>query len=192
MPSLPSNWLPGAMRVTPSLLTCACGLALALFASSPLRRYGIHDSHLHSTAAAAATVFFFVGDTQAHSFDSSPTSVDNAEAVSRLLTRALADAIHRFDEDPSNVVWTAGNNDGPHDAIFKQQDASTVAWATAMLRAGIVTDQLGIQYSNLSGANSSSTQSQTDVFRQLGFYTKALPTLTNRSYSIVLNTNLGG
>ena len=32
---------------------------------------------------------------------------------------------------------------------------------------------------------------QTALFRSLGFYAKALPTISNASYAIVLNTNLG-
>jgi hypothetical protein len=46
----------------------------------------------------------------------------------------------------SNIVWTPGNNDGPHSAIFQQQDASTIAWANALLSHGIVTDDLGFVY----------------------------------------------
>ena len=150
----------------------------------------IHASHYYSKAAANATVYFFVGDSQAHSFDGSPSAADNAKAVNLTLTRMMSDVLKRFGGSAANIVWTAGNNDGPHDSIFKQQDNATRAWASALLAANVVTDDLGVEYS--SSFSETEVFSQTDVFKLVGFYMKALPALTNRSYAIVLNTNLGG
>ena len=150
----------------------------------------IHASHYYSKAAANATVYFFVGDSQAHSFDGSPSAADNAKAVNLTLTRMMSDVLKRFGGSAANIVWTAGNNDGPHDSIFKQQDNATRAWASALLAANVVTDDLGVEYT--SSFSETEVFSQTDVFKLVGFYMKALPALTNRSYAIVLNTNLGG
>ncbi|KOO21264.1 hypothetical protein Ctob_000495 [Chrysochromulina tobinii] len=150
----------------------------------------IHASHYYSKAAANATVYFFVGDSQAHSFDGSPSKADNAKAVNLTLTRMMSDVLKRFGGSAANIVWTAGNNDGPHDSIFKQQDNATQAWAGALLAANVVTDDLGVKYT--SSFSETEVFSQTDVFKLVGFYMKALPALTNRSYAIVLNTNLGG
>ena len=44
----------------------------------------------------------------------------------------------------------------------------------------------------LGGPGPAAAKNQTEVFRSLGFYMKALPALSDRSYAIVLNTNLGG
>jgi hypothetical protein len=100
------------------------------------------ESHLASAAVAAATVHFFVGDTQAHSFTG---QWSQPEAISTLLNRVLTAELRQFGS-ASNIVWTPGNNDGPHSAIFQQQDASTIAWANALLSHGIVTDDLGFVY----------------------------------------------
>ena len=63
------------------------------------------------------------------------TSERCASAISRLvaslLGRILDAEVAAF--GASGVVWTAGNNDGPHNAIFHAQDASTVAWAWLLL-----------------------------------------------------------
>jgi hypothetical protein len=81
-----------------------------------------------------------------------------------------------------------GNNDGPHDAIFKKQDAETVGWAQSLLAHSIVTDSLGIQYERGNNV----AMNQTALFRQIGFYCKALPLISPAAYAIVMNTNLGG
>ena len=39
------------------------------------------------------------------------------------MDRVLADAIAVWGR-PTNVVWTAGNNDGPHNSIFRKQVTS--------------------------------------------------------------------
>jgi len=84
----------------------------------------------------------------------------------------------------ANIVWTPGNNDGPHSAIFLKQDNASLAWADALLSRGIVTDELDIRYDgNLT---------QTAMFRRTGFYCKALPSISPLAYAIVMNTNLGG
>ena len=100
------------------------------------------ESHLASAPATPASVHFFVGDTQAHSFSG---SWSQPQAISVLLNRILGEELRRF-RSPANIVWTAGNNDGPHSAIFQQQDSSTIAWADTLLLHGIVTDNLGFIY----------------------------------------------
>ena len=140
----------------------------------------MHKSHYNSSAARPSKVYFFVGDTQAHSFTG---SWNQATAIHTLMTRVLGDANAAFG-GAANVVWTAGNNDGQHDNIFKKQDASTMAWSDAMLKSGIVTNDLGITYQG--------GKSQVKMFEGSGFYMKALPALGDKSYAIVLNTNLGG
>jgi hypothetical protein len=143
------------------------------------------QSHVAAALSAsnAPVVHFFVGDTQAHSFTGS--GWEQPAAVTALLGRILDDEIKAFGNKPENVVWTAGNNDGPHNAIFHAQDASTVAWAKALLDRSIVSDGLdGLVYDGGHG--------QTALFSLTGFYAKALPALGNHSYAIVLNTNLGG
>jgi len=137
-------------------------------------------SHIASNAAAQATVLFNVGDNQAHSYIGDPV------AVSKMQDKILPAVLSRFGR-AENVLWTMGNNDGPHDAIFHKQDDKTVAWANAVLAHSIVTDDLGIQYS-VSGK----TMNQTTLFRQVGFYCKALPLISPAAYGIVMNTNLGG
>ena len=74
-------------------------------------------SHLASAPAANASVHFFVGDTQAHSFE--PESGGGwaaPAAISALLGRVLDAEVAAF--GAAGVVWTAGNNDGPHNTIF--------------------------------------------------------------------------
>ena len=148
----------------------------------------MEESHLASPATAGANVHFFLGDTQAHGWTwlGNPSSADLAPSISKLMNRVLAAEVARFGK--SGVVWTAGNNDGPHDAAFMKQDACTVAWADSMLQAGIVTDafstDLNVTYSR--------GRSTTALFRDTGFYAKPLPQLGPATYAIVLNTNLGG
>lgn len=100
------------------------------------------ESHLASVPAALASVHFFVGDTQAHSFSG---AWSQPEAIRVLLDRVLTEELRHFGS-PSNIVWTPGNNDGPHSAIFQQQDSSTIAWADTLLSHGIVTNDLGLIY----------------------------------------------
>ena len=144
----------------------------------------LEESHIASAAAAGASVHFFVGDTQAHSFTG---AWSQPAAITVLLDRVLDEENRRF--SAQNVVWTPGNNDGPHSAIFQAQDPSTLAWADSVLRHQIVTDDLGIVYTGLPSALP--VQNQTALFRATGFYTKALPAISPAAYAIVLNTNLG-
>jgi hypothetical protein len=102
------------------------------------------------------------------------------------MNRVLAAEVARFGK--SRVVWTAGNNDGPHDSAFMKQDVCTVAWAGSMLQAGIVTDA----FSSDLNVTYSGGRSTTALFRDTGFYAKPLPQLGPATYAIVLNTNLGG
>ena len=77
-------------------------------------------------------------------------------AIASLLGRILDEELRAFG-GPQNLVWTAGNNDGPHDAIFRAQDASTMAWADALLRRSIVSNDLhGLVYAG--GRSQVSTQ----------------------------------
>ena len=136
-------------------------------------------SHLAAAAAENASVHLFVGDTQAHSFTGQGWS--QAAAISLLLGRVLDLELAQFGS--AGVVWTAGNNDGPHDAIFQAPDAATLAWGAALLSRHIVTDELGIVYEG--------GRSQTALFNVTGFYAKQLPALGPAAYAVVLNTNLG-
>ena len=142
----------------------------------------LEESHIASAAAAGASVHFFVGDTQAHSFTG---AWSQPAAITVLLDRVLDEENRRF--GAQNVVWTPGNNDGPHSAIFQAQDPSTLAWADSVLRHQIVTDDLGIVYTGPTLP----VHNQTALFRATGFYTKALPAISPAAYAIVLNTNLG-
>ena len=75
------------------------------------------QSHIASRAAARAQVHFFVGDTQAHSFTGS--SFSQPAAITKLLGRVLTEEVARF-KSGDNIVWTMGNNDGPHNSIFTE------------------------------------------------------------------------
>ena len=133
---------------------------------------------------------FFVGDTQAHSFlPEKNSSWNQPSAISRLLRRVLKEEVIRFGAE--NVVWTPGNNDGPHDSIFHSQDASTVEWANALLDYGIVTNSIGLSYKIVAGGKTEIVN-QTRLFQLTGFYMKRIPAISNAAYAIVLNTNLGG
>ena len=72
----------------------------------------MEESHVVSAGARDARVHFFVGDTQAHSWETSenPPSSLGPEAISVLMNRVLAAEAERFGSE--NVVWTVGNNDG--------------------------------------------------------------------------------
>ena len=151
-------------------------------------------SHLASAPAANASVHLFVGDTQAHSFEPEGGSGwAQPAAITSLLGRVLDAEIAAF--GASGVVWTAGNNDGPHNTIFHAQDASTMAWAAALLERRIVTDDLGIVYDGvapLPKTSNATALNQTAFFALTGFYCKALPALGPSAFAVVLNTNLGG
>jgi len=142
------------------------------------------ESHIMSSNAAAATVHFFIGDTQAHNWASGngPSKQDSPAAISKLLNRVFTEEVKRF-SSPHNVVWTPGNNDGKHNVIFRQQDSWSRAWGKQLLLHKIVTDDLGILYGS---------KSQTTVFMESGCYAKSLPGIAPVAYAIVLNTNLGG
>ena len=71
-------------------------------------------------------------------------SAPNAAAIGVHATHLISMARQYFGAD--RIFWVPGNNDGPHSAIFQQQDASTIAWANALLSHGIVTDDLGFVY----------------------------------------------
>ena len=148
----------------------------------------------HASAPATnASVHLFVGDTQAHDFEPDSGGWTQPAAVASLLGRILDAEVAAF--GASGVVWTAGNNDGPHNTIFHAQDASTKAWADALLARHIVTDDLGIVYDGgvaplLHASNQS--LNQTALFSLTGFYCKALPAIGTAAFAIVLNTNLGG
>eukprot|EP00929_Paragymnodinium_shiwhaense_P002640 TRINITY_DN10293_c2_g1_i1.p1 TRINITY_DN10293_c2_g1~~TRINITY_DN10293_c2_g1_i1.p1 ORF type:complete len:531 (-),score=91.31 TRINITY_DN10293_c2_g1_i1:91-1683(-) len=138
----------------------------------------LEESHLSTIAAAPAKIHFFVGDTQVHDFEG---NWSQAEAITILLGRILDAEVSRFGAD--NVVWTPGNNDGPHNEIFREQDESTIAWAQALLSRKLVTDELPIVYNT--------SLSVTEFFRATGFYCKRLSLISPAAYAIVLNTNLG-
>jgi len=143
----------------------------------------MEESHLASEAGASAQVHFFIGDVQPHEFTGNWSL---PEVITIMLAKVLGAEVRRF--GAGNVVWAAGNNDGPHDDIFKSQDEATVAWADSLLRHNIVTDDLGIVY---DGVNNQ-TINQTALFKLTGFYTKALAMISPSAFAIVLNTNLGG
>ena len=151
-------------------------------------------SHLASAPAANASVHFFVGDTQAHSFEpEADGGWAQPAAITSLLGRVLDAEVAAF--GASGVVWTAGNNDGPHNTIFHAQDASTRAWAAALLERRIVTDDLGIVYEGvapLPNTSNATALNQTAFFALTGFYCKAVPALAPSAFAVVLNTNLGG
>jgi len=142
------------------------------------------ESHIMSSIAAKATVHFYLGDTQAHDWSNGngPSTQDSPAAISRLLNRVLTEEVKRF-SSPHNIVWTAGNNDGKHNIIFRQQDSWSIAWGKQLLLHQIVTDDLGIMYGS---------KNQTTVFMESGFYAKSLPGIAPAAYAIVINTNLGG
>lgn len=145
----------------------------------------LEESHIMSSSAAAATVHFYLGDTQAHDWGVDgygPSSQDAPEAISKLLDRVLSEEVLRFNS-PDNIVWTPGNNDGKHDEIFREQDSWTVAWGSQLLYHNIVTNKLGILYGVMN---------QTTIFMKSGFYAKQLPAIAPTAYAIVINTNLGG
>lgn len=145
----------------------------------------LEESHIMSSSAAAATVHFYIGDTQAHHWgdgENGPSTQEAPAAISKLLDRVLTEEVWRF-SSPNNIVWTPGNNDGKHNEIFRVQDSWSIAWGTQLLRHQIVTDDLGILYG---------LKNQTTVFMESGFYAKSLPAIAPEAYAIVINTNLGG
>eukprot|EP00937_MAST-01D_sp_MAST-1D-sp2_P005728 g5728.t1 len=147
----------------------------------------MEESHVASPAARGARLHFFIGDTQAHGWTwlGNPAGAQGPATISKFMDRVLAAEVARFD-GADNVVWTAGNNDGPHDSAFRKQDADTVAWADSMVRAGIVVDSPRLPVTYSAGLNS------TAFFRMTGFYAKPLPLLGPAAFAVVLNTNLGG
>mmetsp|Transcript_11147 Transcript_11147/g.29671 ORF Transcript_11147/g.29671 Transcript_11147/m.29671 type:complete len:606 (+) Transcript_11147:109-1926(+) len=150
------------------------------------------QSHLASAAALSTELLFFVGDGQAHDFPPFPKKKNDdagGEAVSNLLNGMLTSVVRQF--GAGNVVWTPGNNDGPHGMIFRKPDPESKAWARALLQHGIVTDALNITYSG-SGTSKGLPLSPTELFETTGFYCKRLTRIATSAYAIVLNTNLGG
>ena len=147
----------------------------------------MEESHIASGAARDAAIHFFIGDTQAHGWTwlGNP-SQDKAATIAKLMDRVFAEEVARFG-GAANVVWAAGNNDGPHDSAFQKQDACTVAWAGCLLRAGIVMD-FAPEGDLVYGGG----RNVTAFFRDTGFYAKPLPLLGAGAYALVLNTNLGG
>ena len=147
----------------------------------------MEESHIASPGATDASLHFFLGDTQAHGWTwlGNPPNSQAPATITKMMTRVLGHEIEHF-RGAENVVWTAGNNDGPHDAAFHKQDPATIAWADTLLQSNIVTDSpdLNITYSQ--------NRNTTALFRDTGFYAKPLPLLGPSAFAVVLNTNLGG
>ena len=80
--------------------------------------YTLEESHFASVGQAKATVHFFVGDLQAHTWaekGEGPPVSQSPAAIAALNNRVLAADVARF--GANNVVWAAGNNDGPHEYV---------------------------------------------------------------------------
>jgi hypothetical protein len=84
--------------------------------------------------ASPRSLLIYPGDTQAHDFEGD--SFDQAAAISALMTKILGMLLPRF--DACDIVYAAGNNDGPHNEIFVDgaDEPSTKAWADALVNAG--------------------------------------------------------
>lgn len=105
----------------------------------------LEESHVAAAQKMGAALHFYIGDTQAHLYTG---AWDGATAVKKLMDRVLSEEVGLF--GARNIAWAAGNNDGPHNAIFHEQDPLTQAWAESMLRHKIVTDELDIGWDGLA------------------------------------------
>jgi hypothetical protein len=105
------------------------------------------QSHLDAFMSAAPTsnntLFFFIGDTQAHDL----TGNWNDSVVIDILMGDVMTMLSSY-FPAENMFYAAGNNDGPHDTIFVSggTDADSIVWANQVVNAGIVNNDLGLIY----------------------------------------------
>jgi len=137
------------------------------------------------------SVMFFIGDTQVHAlYDRFLNGLDPVAVKRDILNETLADIFNYWNS--SEIFYTAGNNDGPHNAIFVRQDPASLNWAELLVRHGIVTNSLNWTYSLI---NSTEEHSQVGFFRHTGYYVKQVPYLSGPGgagvFAIITNTNLG-
>mmetsp|Transcript_38083 Transcript_38083/g.63908 ORF Transcript_38083/g.63908 Transcript_38083/m.63908 type:complete len:764 (-) Transcript_38083:111-2402(-) len=149
-------------------------------------------------------VIFFIGDTQVHAVSDKWLNGMTPWVVEQDIVNAtLSDILRHWSAE--EVFFTPGNNDGPHNAIFVEQDNGTKAWARLLIDNSIVTNSLGWNYTRtLSEGEEIKNVSQVDFFRHTGYYVKKLPYLRGPPcvgngddnqcggcFAIITNTNLG-
>jgi hypothetical protein len=170
------------------------------------------DSHFQAYQDLENTpgLFFFIGDTQVHDYQgSSIGTCDEPTVISNLMSKALSLMLKYWTKD--KIFLCPGNNDGPHSAIFSSGDGligeDSKAWADAVLKAGIVNNDLGLKYNytttislNANGGLESQEQvilSQMDFFSNTGYYVKQIDPSNDfglaeyNLFAISYNTNLG-
>ena len=179
----------------------------------PLRRRRRHDplfdpvSHRwngrntspHPTRSPG--LLFYGGDTQAHDYRQPHLgSVLEPQAILELMRKAIATM--RTHWHARDIFICAGNNDGPHNAIFLNEafEADTEAWANALLEADIVTNDINITYPVSKPPyrmQDNFNISQIEFFKLTGYYMKRIDPIDDfglfnaNLFAIMYNTNFG-
>jgi len=147
-----------------------------------------------------AGMFFFSGDAQTHDFSGDDIgSCDESIAISYLMSRVISTITTYFDAD--DIFLCPGNNDGPHNAIFAsdlETDPQTEAWSDVVVKAGIVNNDLKIQYNySFDDEKTVTVMDQVGFFQHTGYYIKKVDPnnkydLTSANLFVIsYNTNLG-
>ena len=119
-----------------------------------------------ATQANLQVCFFFSGDAQTYDFSGDDSGSCNASsAISYLMSRVISTITTYFDAD--DIFLCPGNNDGPYNAIFDsdlETYPQTEAWSDVVVKAGIVNNDLKIQYNY-----SFDDEKTVTVMNQVGF-----------------------